>query len=322
MKPIIKKKHPTYLKETAVIMITSFLLVSCVGPRTRNFIDKTDPYRRGTNPEPSLRRKFGCYSLRLLTPLVILTDSPGNEYHPQPIYGPEEKYRTYLRTRESDEVSLMLCAVRTLRSGHKYFHILSHNEWKEYVSRGGAYINGTIMPGWTEEKIVKDYDMLMMDNLPSGAYKDITIPYVYNATISNRHIAVYDAKLAFVTLREKNKIRRTYGLDNIIEEVGRQQDEEMITAEDRRIAEEQRRKEKALKQQELENAEPRMQPAAIVSGAPAKPENIVSAAEMTPDELLQNLRKLKALREEGLLSEEEYEPQRQEFMKFYLGGKR
>ena len=96
----------------------------------------------------------------------------------------------------------------------------------------------------------------------------------------------------------------------------------MITAEDRRIAEEQRRKEKALKQQELENAEPRMQPAAIVSGAPAKPENIVSAAEMTPDELLQNLRKLKALREEGLLSEEEYEPQRQEFMKFYLGGKR
>lgn len=96
--------------------------------------------------------------------------------------------------------------------------------------------------------------------------------------------------------------------------------EESIKAEEKRKAEAQRLMEEEMRQQE--NAMQVLPPPDMASQTPEKSTSVVSAADMTPDELVQNLRKLKALRDEGLLTEEEYEPQRKELMKYYLGIKR
>lgn len=86
-----------------------------------------------------------------------------------------------------------------------------------------------------------------------------------------------------------------------------------------RIAEERRFLEEALKQQEDEKA---TQPPPKAIKIPVKSDNITSTVDMTTAELMESLGKLEALREQGVLSAEEYESQHNDLLKYYLGIKR
>ena len=95
--------------------------------------------------------------------------------------------------------------------------------------------------------------------------------------------------------------------------------EALIKAEEQRKAEEQTLAEEALKKQEQDKAEINIPPTAKPSTNHDNPIDSVSAADMTPAKLMESLNKLDALRKQGVLSAEEYEAQRNELLKFYLG---
>lgn len=99
---------------------------------------------------------------------------------------------------------------------------------------------------------------------------------------------------------------------------------ELIKAEEQRKSEENRQAEETLNRKEKEpqeKPEPKKLPAENISKAKGASASSVSPADMTTAELMQSLDKLEALREEGILSAEEYELQHSELLKYYLGIK-
>ena len=99
--------------------------------------------------------------------------------------------------------------------------------------------------------------------------------------------------------------------------------EEARLAAAARKAEEDRNASDTLKVEEQSAPVPNVQATDEKQGTPTpvKAVAIPEAASMTPEELVIALRRLKTLRDEGVLTEEEYAPQQKELMRYYLGVK-
>lgn len=212
------------------------------------------------------------------------------------------------------------------KAGYQFDIIMSDVEFKsEYpdvdgksISEselGGFYAKLGVAYGWPNSNSDRHYPKSSASTRSSGRPVGIGLG-------RDENIATYDRKLA-EEKRQAEIARRAEELKQAeymrkAEELRKAED--LIKAENQRIVEEQRLAEEAKRR--VENAKQAAPAAAIALQAPVKSTNLASAADMTPDELMECLSKLKTLRDEGLISEEEYEPQRQEIMKAYLGIKR
>lgn len=97
--------------------------------------------------------------------------------------------------------------------------------------------------------------------------------------------------------------------------------EELIKAEEQRKAAERQQREEFQKQKEQDNSKTENRQVNNAQKGHINSADSNSADEMTAAEMMQSLDKLKALKEDGVMSAEEYESKREELMKYYLGIK-